>query len=299
MAGQSINQDENSTLLQELALRLLRIQMHGDPDAPGDTQLMVGTLPATLPVELPLPDGCRVLGSLVRPYLGLTVVLDCTQTSEQILDFYRERMTAAGWSELEMPHRPSGFEPDYYGSRRTYCFGARGPALNIQALQRPGAPTEAQLNLQTDPVYSPCAQRHRPMGMNSPIPSLSSPPGSRLMPRGSGGGNGSWHSEATLDTDLEPWAIAEHFASLLERAGWARTAAGRGGPLAWSTWTFHDSEHDPWSGLLLVLKRPATQRSYLLSVRVDADTEDGGRRPGGGGWSTGPLSSSRSDSSSR
>lgn len=89
---------EDAAALRELAVRLLRARFPGDPEAADEMQLLVGEVPAGLPVELPLPPGSRVVGSLVRGNpRGISIVLDAEQPAEQVLEFYRERLSGAGW----------------------------------------------------------------------------------------------------------------------------------------------------------------------------------------------------------
>jgi hypothetical protein len=276
--GQSISQDENSTLLRELAERLLQMRFPGDSETPEETELLPGAVPASLPVEIPLPEGCRVVGSVARAQRGVTIVLDCAQPADEILAFYQERLTADGWTVPEMPHlQQGGFQHAFFANHATFCRGARGPALNVQATEVPDLPTDVRLDLQTDPRYSPCGQQHHmPMhGQQNLIPALMPPPRCQQQGGGAGGGGTSWHSDATLRTGLDLASLAAHYGSQLEKAGWTRTGAGQDGPVAWSTWTFHDADAEPWHGLFFILKRPDAERDHFLSVHVDADTDAG------------------------
>lgn len=96
--GTNPTQMEDAAALRELAVRLLRVRFPGAPEASDETQLLVGQVPADLPVELPLPLGSRVVGSLVRGNpRGISIVLDAAEPAEQVLEFYRERLSGAGW----------------------------------------------------------------------------------------------------------------------------------------------------------------------------------------------------------
>jgi hypothetical protein len=275
MANQSLSADEHSASLRELAERLLQMRFPDDPNTPADTRLLVGTLPSALPVEIPLPDGSRVVGSVERARHGITTVLDCTQSPAEILDFYKQRLTAAGWTILETPHMQGGFQHMFFANHATYCYSARGPALNVQANAVPNGLSDVRLDLQTDPRFSPCGRQHRmaTRGLESPIPALSPPEHSRQLAAGGGGGGTSWRSDATLQTNLDLAALASHYGSQLESAGWTSTGMGRDGPLAWSTWTFRDDENEPWRSLLFILKRPDAASDHFLTVRVDAETD--------------------------
>ena len=80
----------------ELALRLLAPREMRDPTWT-PVRLLVGELPAELANDLPLPDSCRVLGSLVRGQTSVDVELDTDVSPDEVLRFYDERLTAAGW----------------------------------------------------------------------------------------------------------------------------------------------------------------------------------------------------------
>jgi hypothetical protein len=79
------------TDLLELALRLATY--------PGDSrtqnaQLLPGQIPDQLPVDIPFPEGGRVLGSLIRNPESITMFLDTHLSPEQALTFYTQRMQA-------------------------------------------------------------------------------------------------------------------------------------------------------------------------------------------------------------
>ncbi len=73
MSESTSNSENNEALLQELALRLLIQPFESRPQNP---QLLVGRLPENLPVEIPQPEGSRLLGSLMRNPEIVDVVLD-------------------------------------------------------------------------------------------------------------------------------------------------------------------------------------------------------------------------------
>jgi hypothetical protein len=58
--------DQGEAVVRALALRLLAPRYPGMP-APGEIQLLTGRLPDPLPVDIPIPEGATVAGSLSRP----------------------------------------------------------------------------------------------------------------------------------------------------------------------------------------------------------------------------------------
>jgi hypothetical protein len=87
---------QHAALARDLALCLLDSGFGLTPDETPST-LLVGELPRDLPYPLPVPvpDGSRVLGTLVRRLP--VVVLAAALTTEAALAFYAERLAAAGW----------------------------------------------------------------------------------------------------------------------------------------------------------------------------------------------------------
>src|SRR5260370_32946645 len=85
--------------------------------------------------------------------------------------------------------------------------------------------------------------RHLP-GMQRPgraegwerLPPLAPPAGVPLRGGGGGGGSGSWHSEATVETDLPVPDLEVHFPRQLEATGWTRLAGTADGGAAVSSW---------------------------------------------------------------
>jgi hypothetical protein len=65
MANQSTDQDANSVSLRELVERVLQTRYPYDPEAPEEVQVLPGVVPESFPAEIPLPEGCRVVGSVM------------------------------------------------------------------------------------------------------------------------------------------------------------------------------------------------------------------------------------------
>lgn len=258
---------------------LLRLLGRGFPMGPGENtahRVVVGKLPDVLPVAIPLPDGARVLGSLVHGNRYATVVLDADQTAEQVLEFYRQRLRAEGWTVAEQPGMHGGFAHSMFQPPLTFCRGSHGPSLAVQATAIEGGPADVRLNLNNDPRSSPCganARRHH--DIFSLIPTLTPPLGSEQSALGGSGGDGSSLTNATLHTSLDLAAIVAHYSDQLTASGWTQRDAGQEGLTAWSAWTFRDEDGEEWRGLFYALRRPGLADQYLLCVRVEwvmADT---------------------------
>src|SRR5437879_1261354 len=153
------NVTERETMLRELAVRLSTSTADPRVDNP---QVLVGELPQNLPGEIPLPEGSRVVGSLIRGPQYATSVVDVELPPEQVLEFLRERLQAAGWQESEFSGgpRPGGFTvPGLPAAITTFCLGSRGPGLTVTAHTRENTGTDLRLDM--DLSGQACAQQAR------------------------------------------------------------------------------------------------------------------------------------------
>lgn len=286
---------DNEALLQELVLRLLTYP--GDPRTQ-NPRLLVGQLPEALPFDLPLPADCRLLGSLQRSASHIEVIFDSSLPEQEVIAFYQERMTAAGWQEEEpFPGmRQGGFVHTRFagigGAMSHWYQGAHGPTVHAQAFSGQGGRTDVRLNLDLSGRSSPARrarQERRHRMIDEFLPPLQPPTGAAQMGGGGGGGSDSYYSSATLETTADLTTLTTHYSSQLEQAGWTRTDAGQSGPVAWHTWTFQDEDGEPWRALFFMLKVPETEGQYFLYIKTDWANK-GGRM---GGFSWAPMSFSR------
>jgi len=282
----------NEALLHELVLRLSVFP--GDPRA-SNPQLLVGQLPGNL--DIPLPEGSRVLGCLIRSQEIVSIVLDSTLSPEAVLQFYKDRLTTAGWKEQGMLRPPHGgfVHSGLRGleNRIVFCKGERGPAFTVNAFEGGNGATDVRIEVNSSSEFSPCAQQNRMQRrmmhhtIQNLIPPLVPPKGAKQFSGGGGGGMDSWHSSATLVADIELPELATHYTTQLAKGGWKLTGEGHDGPIAWSTWTFSDEQGEPWRGLFFILKVPGKEQSYILEARINwekSGEEVGGMpRIGGGG----------------
>jgi hypothetical protein len=265
----SVESDEQ--LLLTLAQRLLSSPYAGGPAE--EIQILVGKLPPAMPIELPLPEKAKVIGSLVRGDHGAQIVLDVDQPADAVVAFYRAQLERAGWQEFDWPMRPGGFGFGWQANAVMLCQSRRGPSLTVSTFEAEGAWTDVRLNLQTDRRQSSCAVPDRAYGaMMSPIPNLRAPAGAKMYRGGSSGGGAgnSWHSTATLETNLDTAVLAAHYNQQLQAAGWEIVDQGHAGSSAWSTWRFRDDEGDMWAGTLLILdaRGKADRRVAYLYVEL-------------------------------
>src|SRR5260221_343468 len=134
--------------LRELAVRLL--SFHYSHLLVGqqvqEPQLLVGQLPPDLPVELPLPEGSRLLGSLAVE--NPMVAIDTQLAGEDVVTFYRERLTTAGWTVQEQLGPPQGgfvHSSRSDPSMATFFTPDDRFTLTVQTAPAPGGRTTVQL----------------------------------------------------------------------------------------------------------------------------------------------------------
>lgn len=297
MNENSPNLNLNETDLLELALRLTTY--------PNDTrtqnaQLLPGQLPDQLPIDIPIPEGSQVLGSLIRNPKDIEIILDTYLSSAEVLSFYRQRMEAIGWQTTDI-YRPNrgglmsagsrsrgGNETFYKGLRdpslTVYGLGISsaevdefnrnrsGPVLTINAYPGKGSTTDLRLNLNMDGPFPPGPPRHMrrlpSRNIVSLLPALEAPEGSNLIGGGSGGSLNGAHSELTIETNIDLPALIAHYKAQLEQAECVLIEEGQNGSLAWITWTLKEDD-ELWHGFFFILKE--LDQEYYLNMRMKSD----------------------------
>jgi hypothetical protein len=252
------------------------------------TDLLPGQLPPNPPIELQLPPGAQLIGSVIRRQ-NSTTIFDIDLTAEELLAFYRERMAALGWTEQEQfppPEQQSGFvhAMPHQMTHAMFFASIHGTLLRLTAMPAPAAMIEAQLTLEMNPSrhgYGPL-RRHLTSDMEL-IPPLLAPDGAQQRSLGGGGGGGEWRANAELTTDLDFAAATEHYTRQLEAAGWRESSHGEGDRVRWSVWDFADKDGEPWRAYLFVFQRPDEPKHYFLDIHCQWVGSDSS---GGGGWFT-------------
>ena len=273
--------DENTTsaapnddLLRKLALALLVPRYSGESYE--EPQLLVGELPPDLPFEVPLPEGARVLGTL----LGSQTItaIEAALAPEDVVEFYRTALAAEGWREAAIPGYGRGGFLHTNPNRMamvTFDRDEEGPSLRLMCFETRGGGASIQLHVEAQPS-PPNQARQRAMmrgrDVMSVLPAIQAPPRSTQQPGGGGGSNDHVSSQATLETDLDVPAVGAHYRQQLERAGWEQRGAGENGPVAWSAWTFNDDEGEPWSAMFAALQEqidvPGHYQLWISANRV-------------------------------
>lgn len=289
---------DDAALLRTLAERLLatRALLFG-AELP-TVQIVLGAVPPDLPLALPIPPAARVLGAASLPAsprpggpitgAGVDIVLDVPGSAAGLFAFYDQAMSAIGWSAAPRPMvAHGGFAPLPRPSSQTFCHSPAGPWLSVTVYERPDAPLDVRLHLNTA-TPGPCAMPAGPPGLPAAmghIPTLTPPASVMMEGLGGGGSEALWHSNAIAHTDRPIAELAAHFGDQLRAADWTREEERVDGGVAWSRWQLPGA--DGWRGLLLVVAEPDPGRRWL---HVRAEHGDGtlaarsGWSIGAGGW---------------
>jgi len=253
--------------VEELATRLLQATYPGSAEL-NEVQLLAGKLPDDMPVDLPIPDGARIIGSEIQEGKGIYIVLDVPLMPDQALDFYRKALPSQNWTETDIPGMDRGFVQG--DPRITFCKGMKNPSLTVTAHPQENS-TDLHIGISSDPDYSPCSQASFDDWLR-PIPKLSAPEGSRQFNEMMTGGGNRAAVSATLETEINSSTLEDHYADQLNAANWTRTGEGQSGPSSWSAWSTEDENGLVWNGFLIALDLPGSENQRF--VLVQASLED-------------------------
>jgi hypothetical protein len=261
--------------MMELAQRLLT---HPHPEGRTSVELFLRSLPQSLGLDVPLPQGSRLVGSALHSRreqaTRMDAVFDTDREPEEAVAAYEKELSERGWSPFErFGGMGGGFVPSGLGTGRSFRHGDEGPVLMISARGRESLPTDLRVSLDWEIIrHLPEMRMHaRPEGAER-MPTLHPPEGMPMRGGGGGGGGGSWHSEASVETDQPVADLNAHFGGQLERAGWKRIASSVDEVTGWSTWQLPGD--GAWRGILLVLAARPGRR--FLYVRIESDDATGG-----------------------
>lgn len=274
--------DEN--LLYKLALRLATFP--GDPGM-DNPQLIVGSMPQSLPINISFPAGSTILGSVVRSPRSLQILLDAPMSRDEVSDFYERELQAVGWhiSENDIRAWGGGFVHKGFSTvdflHYTHSSGAE---ITIQMSDGDSGITDLRLTLKQDESSQGTqARRQRRYGPDSyeVLPSLVPPRQSAQQSMGGGSGGDSANSSATLQLK-EKWEIArlaKHYTDQLVQAGWTQVSGEQTEHTAWSAWTFRSESDEEWQAAFYLFQLPGEQIQYHLSLSAELK-----KRESQGGW---------------
>ncbi|MBW4541850.1 MAG: hypothetical protein KME43_22295 [Myxacorys chilensis ATA2-1-KO14] len=260
---------------QQLVLRILKCPS----DCLKNMKLLVGRLPEKLPVDLPLPSNAKVIATLVRSQEHTEVILDATQSPEQIRAFYKAQLQTSGWkSPLSYSHFNS--EPGFVASDSTdnlplyFCKSAQGPKLSISSGRgSANEPTDVRLYLDKDSdiCQEPQAQQTTEPNEQLPLPSLVAPSSIQVSTATSIGGNGygeNFYASAHLESRLTAAAIQAAYEEQLTRSGWTKFSTHKDESILWSSWKLKGKQGQYLNALLTFTPNENKANQYTGTIVV-------------------------------
>jgi hypothetical protein len=294
MNENSQNHNLNESDILEFALRLVT---YPNDSRTQNAKLIQGQLPDKLPEEIPIPEGSRILGSLIRNPEEIEMFIDTKMSSEEAIRFYIQSMGALGWKTLDVYHPnrggllPAGSRNR--GGNETFYKGLRdpslivdglglasawedeinrnrsGPVLTVNAYPGKGNLTDLRLHLNMQGPFPPGPPRHMRIHQSRNIaislPALEAPEDSNMRGGGSGSSLNGAHSEITLETNLDLSTLVAHYKTQLAQSGCALIDEGLSGQIAWLNWTLMDDDRQG-HGFLILLQE--LDQEYYLHLRM-------------------------------
>lgn len=260
-----------------LAGFMLRMMRPAFPSSSAETQFLAGRMP-NLPVEIPLPDDGKIIGSLISGDVT-TIIFDTAMASRRVREFYNECLPPTGWRGLERgPWDWGGFSsprpllpPD--------CFVHNEHNLILQVTPNPRDETRKEgpsdvrltLNRKTNRLFHRMSSHQAKEGQGTPVlPYLVGPDNAAQMQRAGNWGNDHAMSSATLRAAESITEIAAHYSDQLTQSGWTGKGMEQGGSFARGTWAFRYDDRD-WRGVLIILRTTDDPTEYYLHVQAQRE----------------------------
>lgn len=264
-----VQQENESTALsepssEELAIRYLEASCLGEPDLQ-KVQLLPGRMPDEMPVELPLPRGSKIFGSVLLGETDICVVVDSSLSAEEVMTFYRQELASQNWTFKDISGMDRGFME--WSESAIFCRGLNDPSVAVSAYPLENG-SNLRLDISTDPECSPCSFSDSDDWLK-PLPKLVAPRNASLSNQNFMSGCGNQLATSTdVKTELSGSALAAHFADQLRAANWTASSQEESGPAAWSTWEFEDEEGLVWDGFLIAVEVPGSEDKKFVMMQV-------------------------------
>ncbi len=268
--AQSVSTGDDA--LRELVTRVLAPRTPGAATASTFT-LLPGELPSALPVQLDLPAGSRVVGSVVRGGQGAEIVVDVPLTAQQAVQRFRDSFSRQGLVDPYGDGTPSGFQSTETTTSLTMCRQGEVASVNVTAYGQATGPTDVHVRVLNAPEQGGvrCGQMPRPVQPlpRDLVPPLVAPPGVRMTSLSMDSNADGLYSRALVETGQSPRSLEEYFGNQLTAAGWQRQGREVGTATATSTWTLPQTQGER-TAVLVVTESSALQRLLVLHVSVPA-----------------------------
>jgi hypothetical protein len=263
----------------------------------GKATLLVGQLPAQLPVKIPLPEKAQVVGSVVTGSTCVEIWLDASQSAAQVQAFYIQQLQASGWrKELDASDMAAAFSVPGFSNQsaerstealldhtRYFCQSAQGPILLVETVSTLNQPTAVRLKLEPDyktRFFSTCqlvfeqpTQQEARSSLTTQyeillLPNLLLPRDTELTRQSASGGQDDYTSIVVLATKLDSQALFTHYSDQLKKAGWILIDTAQGKEQTYSTWSVKDPQGKPLQGILSFIRLKGQPNTYYGVVSI-------------------------------
>ena len=284
--GDSGRSQSNTDLLYYLTLRLIAHNIPGPTvgsTLPLDSiDILIQELPDTFPQNIPFPENSNLLGSLFNKHWRYIIAeFDSGLSPQQIIEFYQNSLPSERWHKHNVDH-PS-FKQLFLTARnnnktlaKVFCRGNNPPSLTIGSYFHSEESSQFSLLYNYNPRDALCnIERDEagiPFNPSVLIPSLSIPSDTyQVSETAMDRSIDSARQSITLETNLSPLAILDHYNNLLEQSPWACADYGVNEPVAaWSIWKLNYSERT-WRAVLYILRVKDKPSEYLITIVVNLD----------------------------
>lgn len=252
------------------ALRLLRAYLGPMQEA------VVGALPEDPKVDIPLPAGSTLVGSITsRHGPTVTAYIESALEPQELLAFYESEYAARGWraqapAMWSMGGGGYGFmssqAPTATPEMRVFCKSELEPYYRLQLL--PDQPrVRVSWHAAAEGMPHPCSTEPPERRMHGPsadaMPRLEGPPGVAVRGGGGGGGGDEWSTYGSALTNMPAGDLMEHFVTTIADQGHELLERGTAERVAWSRWRM---KKKGWEGFLSVIEqRPDVRHLTFLT----------------------------------
>lgn len=247
-----------------------------------EVQLIPGQLPKQLPVNLPLPEKAKIVGSIAHSAESFEIILDVVQSPEQAKTFYEQQLIKSGWQiekQEDSSNQKSGFvlsnsilDDNSTNEDMTYCSISHKAILSVEPANKFFSTTEIRPEVRLKLELSPSTSSSEFQCSVSKsiekvqLPALVSP--SDVEISGVFGTNlkTSADSYAVLNTKLDAQALMNNYAAQVEKFGWKRQDSKQNKTGIWNTWTFKDNQGQPKQGMLSITQLAGRKNEYVAYI---------------------------------
>ncbi|MFZ4812897.1 MAG: hypothetical protein ACOYL5_00070 [Phototrophicaceae bacterium] len=261
--------------------RFIERELGGLPGAPYvvNQTITVGELPQTLLMNVPIPEGATIIGSVSQnePEAYTRLSFDTTLTNAELTAFYQTAFAdAAVWRDVtDDAGQPTGFgASDILNAN--YCYNGNEGFVNVNGTANPAGGNTSVIVFMRQPgdAYL-CGDAQEVPPYSDPyrlLPSLSNPEGATLssIGNGSGGFPGEQIAStlATVSTTLSAAELTAFYNAQLAVTGWVQVSAGGDTNIGYSTWSFTDDQGNSWNGTLTIVAVPTSAGSFYATVQI-------------------------------